>query len=49
MLTEKFPAPVIQAICDNDTIHHGRAVRAHLRRRGEMLGRLAEQPSDRRG
>jgi hypothetical protein len=31
MLTEAFPrAPVIVVICDNDSIHHARAVTAYL-------------------
>jgi len=32
MLTEAFPrAPVIVVICDNDSIHHARAVIAYLK------------------
>jgi len=32
MLAEAFPrAPVIAVICDNDSIHHGRAVLAYLK------------------
>jgi hypothetical protein len=49
MLTETFPhAPVIAVICDNDSIHHARAVTAYLQEhpRLELLYGARYSPHD---
>ena len=49
MLTQTFPlAPVIVVICDNDSIHHARAVTAYLEKhsRVELLYGARYSPHD---
>jgi hypothetical protein len=49
MLAEAFPqAPVIAVICDNDSIHHARAVTAYLKKhpRPELLYGARYSPHD---